>query len=120
MTAQIETVSKSPVTRAWASLRTGRNEDAVVVFDELLKADSEDVDAYYGKGMALRAANKDQDAIQAFQAALNISQTLLNTVREKYGIGEGMSSLDTVEDDRYMMLSRMIRQRLSELGIEDK
>lgn len=108
----------APIAEAWVLLRRDRAEEAVAAFDAILQKESENVDAHYGKGLALRAAGKSDAAVEVFQKTLQLSRKLLADVRSQYGVSDMVSSLETTEDDRYMMLDRMICQRLGELGVE--
>ena len=108
------------VGEAWGFLREGRYDDAGRIFDEVIHTIPNDVDAYYGLGLVYRASGKEGEAIESFQKALEIAKELLAVLRSQLGVnGEHVSSLEaleTTQDDRYMMLIRMIRQRLAELG----
>ena len=99
---------------AWGKLREGQSDGAIAGFEKVLQSAPNNVDAYYGLGLALRAKGQEADAIEAFQKAKEHAATLLEAIRSQVG---AENSLETTEDDRYMMLSRMIRQRLVELGV---
>jgi tetratricopeptide (TPR) repeat protein len=71
------------------------------------------VDAYYGLGLAERANGNKTEAIATFQQAHEHSQKILSMFSSKQ---DGYNNLATEEDDRFMMLTTMIGQRLSELG----
>lgn len=97
--------------RAWAAHRAGRNGDAIRDFEQAIKADSTSVDAYYGLGLAHRATQQYPAAAEAFNKALELSQQKLEEIR-----GNRLeNNLESKEDDRYMMLNRMLAQRLEEL-----
>lgn len=98
---------------AWAHQREGRPNDAIAGFEKVLETVPNAVDAYYGMGMALRSAGREADAVESFQKALEISQSMLQALRSQ---GSASNDLGSTEDDRYMMLIRMIKQRLAELG----
>ena len=115
---QDSTVVGSPIAEAWVLLRRDRPDEAAAAFDSIVQKESENVDAHYGKGLALRAAGKSDAAVEVFQKTLQLSRKLLADVRSQYGVSDMASSLETTEDDRYMMLDRMICQRLAELGVE--
>ena len=102
----------------WTWLRQGRFDDAESTFSKILAKDAENVDAHYGKGLSLRAVGKVEAAIETFQKALDISRNRLREIRQQYGGDETRTSLESIEDDRYMMMERMLRQRLSELGVK--
>jgi tetratricopeptide (TPR) repeat protein len=106
----------SPIAEAWVLLERDRPDEAIAAFDSVIQQEPNNVDARYGKGLALRAAGKSDAAVEEFQKTLQLSRKLLEEVRSQYGVSDSVSSLETTEDDRYMMLDRMIRQRLAELG----
>ena len=108
----------SPLAEAWVLLRRDRADEAASAFESIVQKESDNVDALYGKGLALRAAGKADAAVEVFQKALQLSRKMLAEVRSQYGVSDTSSSLETSEDDRYMMLDRMICQRLAELGVE--
>jgi tetratricopeptide (TPR) repeat protein len=108
----------SPIAEAWVLLRRDQLEEAIAAFDTIVQQDSDNVDAHYGKGLALRATGKSDEAVEVFQKTLQLSRKLLAEVRSQYGVSDNVSSLETTEDDRYMMMDRMICQRLAELGVE--
>lgn len=99
---------------AWGKLRDGQFDTAISGFEKVLQTAPNNVDAYYGLGLALREKKQDADAVEAFQKAKEHAANLLEAIRSQVGTE---NSLETTEDDRYMMLSRMIRQRLAELGV---
>lgn len=105
------------VGKAWGELRNGNLETALSGFEKALNAVPNNVDAHYGMGMTLRASGREAEAIESFQKALSISQQMLEAVRSQIGGDEIQNSLQTTDDDRYMMMGRMIRQRLAELGV---
>jgi tetratricopeptide (TPR) repeat protein len=106
--------------KAWQSQHEGRNAEAIAEFNRILKEAPESVDAYYGLGLAQRADGQQEAAIKSFQKAL----ALAKEAASKYGVAqeeiETQNREDNLlrnsgQDDRYMMLRRMIRQRLAEL-----
>lgn len=103
---------------AWRLHRKGDNRGAIQLFNEILSKTPNNVDAHYGIGLAQRAEGDEEGAIASFQRALELAQAALDAVKVTSvvdGHGGG-NDLDTYEDDRYLMLSRMINQRLTELG----
>lgn len=108
---------EAQIGKAWGELRDGQVDAAITGFDSALLSVPNNVDAHYGMGMAQRAAGKEADAVQSFQKALEIATQMLDAIRSQVGGDDAHNSLQTSEDDRYMMLSRMIRQRLKELGV---
>jgi tetratricopeptide (TPR) repeat protein len=98
--------------KAWGAHRAGNNTEAIRDFEQVLKADKENVDAYYGLGLAQRAQGQYAAAKTAFEKALQFAQqkkVALQGVKQE-------NNLETQEDDRYMMLIRMLNQRLEELS----
>lgn len=106
---------------AWAAHREGDNTTAEQAFEKAIKMQPDSVDAHYGLGLVLRAQGRNDQAIDEFQTALRLAKEALEAVRT---IGEAKGNISTTndigstDDDRYMMLSRMITQRLSEMGVE--
>jgi tetratricopeptide (TPR) repeat protein len=102
---------------AWAMHRDDRNRDAIARFEEALTIVPHSVDAHYGLALALRAEGETERAIEMFKKAHEIAQRKLESIRSLDDVDDNIANnLNTTEDDRYMMLSRMINQRLAELG----
>jgi tetratricopeptide (TPR) repeat protein len=97
--------------RAWAAHRAGKQAEAIKDFEQAMKSDAENVDAYYGLGLAQRAAGQHQAAKASFETAMQLAQTKKAAIQGE----KGENNLETYEDDRYMMLIRMLTQRLEEL-----
>jgi tetratricopeptide (TPR) repeat protein len=87
--------------QAWLSHRQGNNEAAIDQFGRILRSSPDSIDANYGLGLANHAIGNQNAAAESFQRALLITDKL-----------EAASQEDR---DRYMMLSRMIKQRLEEV-----
>ena len=88
------------------------------MFKDILATHPESVDALYGLGLAYKASGERADAAKAFAQALSITESALSAVMQT-SHAEGHQSgndLETKFDDRYMMLSRMIKQRLEEVS----
>lgn len=96
---------------AWRHEREGQAETAIAEFERVLKMDGNSIDGHYGMAMALRRAGKTEQAIASFQKALQ----LVESVHEKRFGKSTSNEHGTIEDDRHMMLIRMIKQRLAEL-----
>ena len=109
------------VSNAWRAHRDGNNKEAIRQFDEVIRVSPENVDAHYGMGLALKADGDASQAADAFRAALGYADAALTAVRTASSVEghHGGNDLDTNDDDRYMMLSRMIRQRLDDVGAAD-
>ncbi len=113
-----ETIA-AQVGRAWRYQREGQADSAVKEFEKILRQDPDDIDANYGMGLAQRSAGHPQAAVEYFQHALDIVDTKDTAGR----IARDAAANDfqterikpnTAEDDRYMMLTRMLKQRLAE------
>ncbi len=100
----MSSLTASPINQAWMLQRDGKTAEAVAEFERVIKAAPDDIDALYGLGLTLRYAGRKAEAIQYFQQALNL-------------VEQGHASERTDANmDRWLMLTRMIRQRLAELG----
>jgi tetratricopeptide (TPR) repeat protein len=97
--------------KAWGAHRAQRNGEAIRDFEQVLKSDNQNVDAYYGLGLAQRASGQYDAARTAFEKALQLAQQKKDILQG----GKQENNLETQEDDRYMMLIRMLNQRLEEL-----
>jgi tetratricopeptide (TPR) repeat protein len=63
-----------------AALNTlGRPQEALQCFDNALKLDPKDADAWVGKGTALMALGRNQEAIPCFDKALDLDPQLGRT-----------------------------------------
>jgi Flp pilus assembly protein TadD len=90
--------------QAWGNYRNGRNDAAVSEFERILKSNPDSVDAYYGLGLTQFALGKKQAASESFGRALELVNQLQAANHE--------------EQDRYMMLARMVKQRLDDVGAQ--
>lgn len=105
---------------AWGHQRDGEYETAIKEFEQILRQDPNNIDANYGIGLAHRLAGHLQEATQYFQRALDVV-----TERDSAGLAAREAAANenlgqrikpnTLEDDRYMMLTRMLKQRLAEI-----
>ena len=95
---------ETQIGQAWGNYRNDRNDAAVSEFERILKSNPDSVDAYYGLGLTQIALGKKQAAADSFGRAL----TLVNQVE----------AANQDERDRFMMLTRMIKQRLEDIGAE--
>jgi tetratricopeptide (TPR) repeat protein len=105
------------VGEAWKQHRMGNNPAAIEIFEEILKKRPDHLDALYGLGLARRANGEIAWATEAFKKALVLATEALNSEEKISKIDGSLSGneLNKYDDDRYMMLSRMIKQRLAEL-----
>jgi len=106
------------VGKAWEQHRNAQHIEAIRAFEDVLVLKPNDVDALYGKGLAQRSSGDKSGAVKSFQVAYDYVTKTTQALQKARIIEEGLNSLKTTEDDRYMMLARMCRQRLDELGIE--
>jgi Tfp pilus assembly protein PilF len=95
--------------RAWRYQREGKSDAAIGEFERILKQDPNNIDANYGMGLAQRSMGKQENATQYFQRALELVQE--GAKERNHTPGER----NAPEDDRLMMLERMLNQRLSEV-----
>jgi tetratricopeptide (TPR) repeat protein len=107
----------SAVTNAWRLQREHQASSAVSEYEKILSQDANNIDALYGIGLALRDSGKKQEAITQFQKVLELVDSAALTRRPVSTVEDEIRIANTPEDDRYMMLSRMIKQRLSELKV---
>ncbi len=111
---------KKQLGEGWKLHRSKNNDKAVQVFKQLvsqLEANTNStqdlmhlLDANYGLGLAQRAIGDRDAAVKAFEAALALAE------RGYSGhLHEGHSNIKTTDDDRFLMLKRMVTQRLAEM-----
>lgn len=102
---------------AWRLHRSGNNPAAMSLFQDILSKTPKHLDALYGLGLARRADGDATGARDAFQKALELAKEALSAEEEISAVDgrHGANNLDSYEDDRFMMLQRMIQQRLAEL-----
>lgn len=104
---------------AWKQHRMGDNDSAMEIFKDILSKRPGHLDALYGLGLAQRASGNADGAVESFNKAMQLADEALSAV-DKTSIVDGHSGtndLETYEDDRFLMLQRMISQRLEELEI---
>jgi tetratricopeptide (TPR) repeat protein len=106
-----ENTNETRIGEGWGLHRAGQNDEAIRVFDEVLRTDRNNIDAHYGLGLAQRARHMNAQALESFKTALELSERRLEEIR---GASQE-NDLSTTGDDRYMMLIRMIKQRIEEL-----
>lgn len=105
--------------RAWRHQREGNADAAIQEFEKILQQEPDNIDANYGMGLSQRAAGQPQAATEYFQHALEIvdkNDTAGRNAREAAANDFQTERIkpNTAEDDRYMMLTRMLKQRLAE------
>ena len=103
--------------RAWRQHRDGDNQSAIRAFEDIIAGNPESVDALYGLGLAHKAGGSDATAADAFKQALSITEQTLSAVQlTSHAAGHhGDNDLETNIDDRYMMLTRMLKQRIEDV-----
>jgi tetratricopeptide (TPR) repeat protein len=85
---------------AWAHHRRGGHDDAITEFRNILKESPDNQDALYGLALAQRAVGQSNEAISSLRTALeHVSRSL----DEHPG------------EDRFEMLTRMLKQRIAEI-----
>jgi cytochrome c-type biogenesis protein CcmH/NrfG len=113
-----ETIA-TQIGRAWRYQRDGEADTAIREFEKILQQNSDDIDANYGMGLAQRSAGNHQAAVEYFQHALDVvdhRDSAGRAAREAAANDFQTERIkpNTAEDDRYMMLTRMLKQRLAE------
>ena len=105
----------SNVSNAWRYQREHQASTAVTEFEKILNQDANNIDALFGLGLALRDSGQKAAAIEKFQQVLELVESAA-LVRRPVSTGEDeIRVANTPDDDRYMMLARMTKQRLAEL-----
>lgn len=97
----------------WEALRSKDAARAQDAFRRVLNEDKEHIDALYGLGLAQRESGDKAAARTSFTTAKTIAERELAALRG----GSMSNNLTTTRDDRYMILIRMLEQRLNELGV---
>jgi tetratricopeptide (TPR) repeat protein len=100
------------VTQAWNHQREGRAAAAVSEFEKLVKQHPQDVDVNYGLGLSQKAAGQTAAAISTFRHTLEIIGDSMKIENANRSVE--LENVKTPEDDRLMMLQRMVKQRLAE------
>ena len=110
--------SAEKIGRAWRLHRDGDNAGALRLFEEVIAASPDSVDAHYGMGLAFKGSGDRAAAADSFRQALEISEQALAAVQvTSHAEGQhGANDLETNFDDRYMMLTRMLKQRIEDVG----
>jgi cytochrome c-type biogenesis protein CcmH/NrfG len=102
------------VSHAWRHQREHQASAAVPEYEQILKQDANNIDALYGYGLALRDTGNTEGAVANFQKCLELVEAAA-AARRPAKTEEEHRVANTPEDDRYMMLTRMLKQRISEL-----
>lgn len=111
-------VTEERIAEAWKLHRRGDHQGAIELFNEILAKTPEHVDAFYGLGLAQRALEDKAGATKSFQECLRLARKALDAIKLESRVEgqHGSNNLNTYDDDRYMMLTRMVHQRLYEMG----
>lgn len=105
------------VGEAWRQHRMNDNPAAIEIFQEVLASNPKHIDALYGLGLAQRANGENGAAVESFQKALKLAEEGLKSVENASMLdGRSGNNLETDQDDRFLMLAHMLKQRLAELG----
>lgn len=99
--------------QAWRYQRDGKADAAVAEYERLLRQEPDNIDANYGMALAQRTAGKYEAAIKYFERTQVLVEAALTERRQ--AAGDVPHTANTIEDDRYAMLSRMVKQRLAEI-----
>ncbi len=99
--------------QAWRYQREGKMDAAIAEFERILRMNPDNVDANYGIGLAQRALGQYEAAIKHFEHARKLVEA--DAAARRPNSGELLVA-NTPEDDRNMMLTRMINQRLVEIN----
>lgn len=110
--------SAERVGQAWRLHREGDNHGAISMFESIISGNPDNVDALYGLGLAQKATGDLNAAADAFSRALEKTEIALSAVKTaSQAEGNlGDNDLESNFDDRYMMLTRMLSQRLEDVG----
>lgn len=110
--------SAEKIGQAWRLHRDGDSQGAIDMFNSIVAANPANVDAHYGLGLAHKALGDNEAAAAAFQLALDHTEQALKAVQTASHVEGhlGDNDLDSSVDDRYMMLTRMLNQRLEDVG----
>ena len=116
-------MTRQNISDAWRLHREGNSGAAIDGFQSVLMGDSTNIDALYGIGLAYRAMGQTERAVESLTAA----QSALATYEEARlaedeqktteGVRPALSDPIAGEGDYFLILSRMISQRLAELGV---
>jgi tetratricopeptide (TPR) repeat protein len=99
------------ISEGWAAHRSGKNDEALRQFENALSLENDNIDAYYGIGLAERARRRLPEATAAFEKSLQLTRDKLALTQPD----PTLSAVEVPDIDRYMMLIRMIGQRLAEI-----
>ncbi len=103
---------------AWRLIRDGDNNGAIRMFEDIIAVAPDSVDALYGLGLAQKALGDNNAAGLSFKQALSVTEQALSAVQRasKAEGHHGDNDLESNFDDRYMMLTRMLNQRIEDVS----
>ena len=104
------------VSQAWQQLRAGKPDAAVTEFEKLVQQNPRDIDSHYGLGLSQKAAGQAEASRKTFKTALELIDESKKTYDATRDPQQDNENVRTPEDDRFLMLSRMVSQRLAELS----
>lgn len=99
--SQSQSELSTGLSKAWTLQTSGKYNDSVAEFEKLAAKHPDDLDVIYGLGQAQRSAGLRDRALTTF--------TRLAEIVEQQRAANPAS-------DRFQMLTRMVQQRLTELG----
>ncbi|MCY3936238.1 MAG: tetratricopeptide repeat protein [Chloroflexi bacterium] len=117
--------TRQQISDAWRLHREGKSDDAIDGYQAILAGNAQNIDALYGVGLAYRSLGQTDRAVESFHAAQSALETWESERVGAMKAEEPETGLPSLSDpiagegDYYIILSRMIRQRLSELGVAD-
>jgi hypothetical protein len=103
------------VSHAWRLQREHQPQLAIPEYQKILQQDSDNIDALFGYGLAQRDNGDGEGAITSFQHCLELVDAAALARRPAITGEEEHRVANTPDDDRFMMLSRMLKQRISEI-----
>jgi cytochrome c-type biogenesis protein CcmH/NrfG len=101
--------------KAWGYHRDGRGKEAAAAFEVILKQDPNNIDANYGLGLSQKVNGDLQAATQTFNTTLNLIKDSISIEEARRNRDNPEDNVRTPEDDRLMMLQRMVEQRIAEV-----
>lgn len=103
------------VSQAWQYHREGKIDAAIAEFQKIVGLHPKDIDANYGLALSQKVGGETEAAVKSFRNTLELigeSQKAYDSTRNT---DSELDNVKTPEDDRFQMLSRMVRQRLAEI-----
>jgi tetratricopeptide (TPR) repeat protein len=104
------------IEQAWNHQRMGHYDQALSGFQQAVRANPSDIDAVYGLALAQKTTGRSEDAVETFNDALKLLTETQNRLMQQENWDK--DNIRTPEEDRYIMLIRMVKQRLAELALK--